>query len=64
MVSCLNILTSAKSWLLLLTQNPLLDADTPEFCYLLNSCSKRIIENLLCTVGQNNLLDVKLFTPR
>jgi len=39
------------------------DADTPEFCYLLSSCSKRIIENLLCTVGQNNLLDVKLFTP-
>ena len=40
-----------------------LDADTPEFCYLLSSCSKRIIDNHLCTVGQNNLLDVKLFTP-
>ena len=47
------------------TYSPLdpLDADTPEFCYLLSSCSKRIIDNHLCTVGQNNLLDVKLFTP-
>jgi len=38
-------------------------ADTPEFCYLLRSCSKRIIDNVLCTIGENNFLDVKLFTP-
>ena len=37
-------------------------ADTPEFCYLLRSCSKRIIDNVLCTIGENNFLDVKLFT--
>ena len=35
------------------------EADTPEFCYLLTSCSKRITQNLLCTVGENNLLDVR-----
>ena len=39
------------------------EADTPEFCYLLSSCSKRMIENVLCTIGENNFLDVKLFTP-
>ena len=38
-------------------------ADTPEFCYQLRSCSRRIIDNALCTIGENNLLDVKLFTP-
>ena len=41
----------------------LLDADTPEFCYLLSSCSKRMIENVQCTIGANNFLDVKLFVP-
>ena len=40
-----------------------LDADTPEFCYLMRSCSKRMIENVLCTIGANNFLDVKLFVP-
>ena len=47
----------------LLHDPPYSDADTPEFCYLLSSCSKRMIENVLCTIGANNFLDVKLFVP-
>ena len=46
-----------------LQSSPTPEADTPEFCYLLSSCSKRMIENVLCTIGENNFLDVKLFTP-
>ena len=46
-----------------LQSSPTPEADTPEFCYLLSSCSKRMIENVLCTIGENNFLEVKLFTP-
>ena len=35
--------------------------DTSEFCYLLSSCSKRVIDNLECTLGRNNFLDVRFF---
>ena len=63
--------TSAqKSFKLFIYHSPIpvnllenLDADTPEFCYLLSSCSKRMIENVLCAIGANNFLAVKLFVP-
>ena len=32
-----------------------------EFCYLLQSCSKRMVDNLESKIGKNNFLDVKLF---
>lgn len=35
-----------------------------QFCYLLNSCSKRMIDNIQCPLGQNNFLEVKLFVPK
>ncbi len=27
-----------------------------EFCYVLRSCSKRMVDNLECTLGKNNFL--------
>ena len=35
----------------------------PSLCYLLSSCSQRIVTNRQCTLGRNNFLDVKFFTP-
>ena len=37
--------------------------DSSEFCYLLSSCSKRVIDNIQCTLGRNNFLDVRFFVP-
>ena len=37
--------------------------DTSEFCYLLSSCSKRVIDNIQCDLGRNNFLDVRFFVP-
>ena len=37
--------------------------DTSEFCYLLRSCSKRVIDNIQCDLGRNNFLDVRFFVP-
>ncbi|CAB4067408.1 unnamed protein product [Lepeophtheirus salmonis] len=32
-----------------------------EFCYLLRSCAKRMVEKTKCVLGKNNFLDVKFF---
>eukprot|EP00096_Caligus_rogercresseyi_P005548 TRINITY_DN2131_c0_g1_i2.p1 TRINITY_DN2131_c0_g1~~TRINITY_DN2131_c0_g1_i2.p1 ORF type:complete len:555 (+),score=117.14 TRINITY_DN2131_c0_g1_i2:130-1794(+) len=32
-----------------------------EFCYLLRSCAKRMVEKSKCVLGKNNFLDVKFF---
>ena len=40
------------------------DENKPEFCYLLRSCAKRMIDNVKCTLGKNNFLDVKFFVRR
>ncbi len=37
--------------------------DRDEFCYILRSCSKRMVDNVECTLGRNNFLDVKYFVP-
>ena len=34
-----------------------------EFCYLLKSCAKRMIDNMNCPLGKNNFLEVKFFVP-
>jgi hypothetical protein len=35
----------------------------PSLCYLLSSCSQRIVTHRQCTLGRNNFLDLKFFTP-
>jgi hypothetical protein len=39
------------------------DSDRTEFCYILRSCSKRMVDKVRCTLGRNNFLDVKYFVP-
>ena len=34
-----------------------------QFCYLLRSCAKRMIDNINCPLGQNNFLEVRFFVP-
>ena len=34
-----------------------------QFCYLLKSCAKRMIDNINCPLGKNNFLDMKFFVP-
>ena len=36
-------------------------APQDEFCYILRSCSKRMVDNVQCTLGRNNFLDVEYF---
>eukprot|EP00095_Tigriopus_kingsejongensis_P003413 maker-scaffold1126_size61158-snap-gene-0.10 protein:Tk03413 transcript:maker-scaffold1126_size61158-snap-gene-0.10-mRNA-1 annotation:"microneme protein " len=36
-------------------------ATQEEFCFILRSCSKRMVDNIQCTLGKNNFLDVKFF---
>ena len=38
-------------------------APQDEFCYILRSCSKRMVDNVQCTLGRNNFLDVEYFVP-
>ncbi len=44
------------------------DQNNPEsrsqFCYVLRSCAKRMVDNVECTLGKNNFLDMKMFVPR
>ena len=35
----------------------------PSLCYLLSSCSQRVVTHRQCTLGRNNYLAVKFFTP-
>ncbi|TRY74923.1 hypothetical protein TCAL_07513 [Tigriopus californicus] len=44
--------------------NPLLNqigTNQEEFCFILRSCSKRMVDNVQCALGKNNFLDVKFF---
>ncbi len=34
-----------------------------QFCYLLSSCAKRMIDHINCPLGRNNFLEVKFFVP-
>ena len=46
-----------------LQQTPTTAAPKDEFCYILRSCSKRMVDNVKCTLGRNNFLDVEYFVP-
>ena len=46
-----------------LQQIPTTAAPKDEFCYTLRSCSKRMVDNVQCTLGRNNFLDVEYFVP-
>ena len=39
------------------------DETRSQFCYLLKSCAKRMIDNMDCALGKNNFLAVKYFVP-
>ena len=39
------------------------DETRGQFCYLLKSCAKRMVDNMNCPLGKNNFLEVKFFVP-
>ena len=39
------------------------DGTRGQFCYLLKSCAKRMVDNMNCPLGKNNFLEVKFFVP-